>query len=465
MGISGKRVVVIGTGVGGSGIAALLARDGAKVIVLERNPFPGGKTASFEREGYIYDTGVHWISRGDKGPLGEISRRVGGDLKFVSLEPGMKFTVGDKSTILSQDMGDEKELNRTFEELGVLPENWEGAKAFFEDVTRPRSLEELKELDSVSLEDYVGRFVQDEQFFKLIMGFTGMCLVIATRQASAGEFVLCLSAQIRDHNLSYPIGAMRAIPIDYLKCLERMGGEIYYDRPVERIVVDRGKAVGVEADGFIPADLVISNTGVKETVELAGRENFPQDYLEMVDSLRLSFGAVSVKYALDAEVVKPHLIYYFPNMEDPDIAKRQTGIFVPVPSAADPGLAPPGHQIVLAGSLVPPSLDNLDQANAICEDVLDRIEYTMKCLFPDIENHIVWKIRTNSKYIADISGRMTGEVIGVAQNRFQVGEKRPQNTTPVEGLYLVGADAGGRGVGTEMAADSALNLWRLLSYK
>ncbi len=101
-------------------------------------------------------------------------------------------------------------------------------------------------------------------------------------------------------------------------------------------------------------------------------------------------------------------------------------------------------------------------ADAICKEMLDRIENTMQDLYPGIEDHIVWKIRTDTRYIADISGRWTGEVIGLAQNRHQVGKKRPSSVSPVQGLYYVGADAGGRGVGTEMAVDSALNLWRML---
>jgi phytoene dehydrogenase-like protein len=463
MRLKGKKVVVIGTGIGGSGVAALLAREGAQVIALERNSFPGGKAASLESEGFVYDTGVHWIARGDKGPLGEISRRVDGNIKFVSLEGGMRFMVGGRSTILTQNMDEEAELERVMEELGILPENRQGVKAFFRDMMKSRTREELEALESVALVDYVKQFVQDEQFNRMIEGFNGMYLVITPKQSSAAEFIYCFSTQARERNLSYPLGGVRAIPMDYLDALERMGGEIHFRRPVERIVVDRGKVVGVEAGGFIPADIVVSNTGIKETVELAGRHNFPADYLAMVDGLRLSLGAVSVKYALSAKVVKPHLIYYFPDRNDPGAMERHTGIFMTVPSEADPSLAPPGCQVVLAGSLVPPSLEKPETANAICEAALDRVENTVRDLFPDVENHVVWKMRTNSQYIANISGRKTGEVIGVAQNRFQVGKKRPPNATPVEGLYLVGADAGGRGVGTEMAADSALNLWRLLS--
>jgi prolycopene isomerase len=48
------------------------------------------------------------------------------------------------------------------------------------------------------------------------------------------------------------------------------------------------------------------------------------------------------------------------------------------------------------------------------------------------------------------------------QSYDQVGENKPDPRTPVEGLYLVGCDAGGRGIGTEQAADSALKVSKMI---
>ena len=44
----------------------------------------------------------------------------------------------------------------------------------------------------------------------------------------------------------------------------------------------------------------------------------------------------------------------------------------------------------------------------------------------------------------------------------QTGDKRLSQQTPVENLYLVGAEAGGWGIGTELAAMSALELSDML---
>jgi len=463
MKLRGKEVVIIGSGVGGAGVAALLASEGAKVTVLERNPFGGGKAATLEKDGFYYDTGVHWLSRGDNGPLGEISELTGGSLVFCAPDPAIQLTTGDKTIHWARDMGDPGEINKMLENIGVLPENMPGAQAFFNKLAQIPPRKEQEKIDPLSIYDYSKEFVHDRQFTRLITALTAMGVVLPRKEASAGEFVYCFSRSFASSSMSYPLGGAGAPPLDYLRRLEILGGEICYNRPVEKIVVQNNKTTGVEAGGFIPADIVISNTGIKETVELAGPECFPQNYRQKVSELLLSLGAVTVKYALNKEVVKPHLFYYTPDFNNyPELEDKLTGIFVTVPSLVDPSLAPNGCQMVLAGSATLPGLEDKEMASEFCKQVLGRIENTMQHLFPDIEKHVEWKLRTDTHYIAGISGRKTGEVIGVAQTPSQVGDKRPSHQTPIENLYLVGSDVGGRGVGMEMAADSALKLWRIL---
>ena len=57
--------IVIGSGMGGLTTAALLSELGWKVCVLEQHYTAGGYTHSFERHGYEWDPGVHYI--GDVG--------------------------------------------------------------------------------------------------------------------------------------------------------------------------------------------------------------------------------------------------------------------------------------------------------------------------------------------------------------------------------------------------------------
>ncbi|WP_430614465.1 phytoene desaturase family protein [Flavobacterium sp. JP2137] len=60
-------VVVIGSGLGGLASAVILAKEGKKVCVLEKNNQYGGNLQTFVRDKTIFDTGVHYIGGLDKG--------------------------------------------------------------------------------------------------------------------------------------------------------------------------------------------------------------------------------------------------------------------------------------------------------------------------------------------------------------------------------------------------------------
>jgi monoamine oxidase len=71
-------VIVVGAGTGGLTAAALLARHGCSVLVLDRHQVAGGNATVFHRPGYAFDVGIHYIgdchpqasSHGYSGPRG-----------------------------------------------------------------------------------------------------------------------------------------------------------------------------------------------------------------------------------------------------------------------------------------------------------------------------------------------------------------------------------------------------------
>ena len=53
--------IIIGSGMGGLATAAILAKEGQKVLVLERHYTFGGYTHVFKRKGFEWDVGIHYI--------------------------------------------------------------------------------------------------------------------------------------------------------------------------------------------------------------------------------------------------------------------------------------------------------------------------------------------------------------------------------------------------------------------
>ena len=81
---------------------------------------------------------------------------------------------------------------------------------------------------------------------------------------------------------------------------------------------------------------------------------------------------------------------------------------------------------------------------------------TMRKIVPGLDDEVLFIDRTTTSWMAHWIGKEYGPAISTAQTPDQVGVNRPSITIPIKGLYLAGDGAGGRGVGTELAADSAM---------
>jgi phytoene dehydrogenase-like protein len=330
----------------------------------------------------------------------------------------------------------------------------------------------LASIDDMSMRDFLLKFTEDPQLHGMLANMALLACVLPYQEASAGELFWCFLNSYRKGTMGVPKGGVREISGSFKRAFERDGGVLRLGCEVKRILVEGGRARGVEtAEGeVLHADAVICNAGIKRTVEMAGADNFPEEYVSYVKGLRESYAALIVRMALDRRIesIPRYCFLNIPEIEaehmadylwDGGVAEDQPFCMV-MPSDWDPRTAPPGKQILIAGGMGHPEItpQNLDH----CERILDRVEERLFELFPEVEAHVDWKERSSVDKVGAITGKPTGECIGLAQCVGQVGANKPSPLTPVEGLWLVGCDAGARGVGTEQAAGSAIYVANLL---
>ncbi len=477
-----RKVVVIGSGPGGSAFAALMSHAGHQVTLLEKNSFPGGKCSSLPRGGCVVDTGVHMFGRGPLGPFGDISRILGEGPEWSATAPAFTLSLSGGGRLeMASSITHPSSLR------GFLKGRLKGWQKMGWCSTAARSLRELgpgglfylarrladsrfplyTELEDVCVRDLMTSLSTSPDFLRTFHAQAMLTMALPWQRASMGEFAYILASTMQASHLCYPRGGSGAIPTSFLRTLKRQGGAVRLGCEVTGITVDGGRARGVTTSQgeYIPADAVVSSAGLRRSVELAGREAFPPQYLELADGLRDSEAFVAVKFFLDRELrsMRTPCLLHMPDLPpdqmfdylDDGTVPSDLFLFVTAPGKWDPSLVPPGGDILIVGAPAPSRLDRSVQVSSL----LDLAQEMACAMFPEVASATTAVERVQTPDISRLSGRAAGECIGAAQEVGQGGSRRPTVITPVSGLFLVGADAGGRGIGTEMAADSALRLY------
>lgn len=454
MGNAQQSVIVIGSGIGGSAIAAMLSHRGYKVTVLEKLNLIGGRCCSREREGFTIDLGVHTFSQSGAGPLGEVLRQCGrGD-------DAIAWTYTKNPTQKLNYLGKTVEFPKGIAKLGANADEYMGIMTKI--VTMP--LDEIEKLRHVGLAEWLRRQTKDQIIYNIFAYISELYFIVPPRRASAGEFIRSMQEQALKRASGYPTGGCKAIPQSYLDVVRDNGGTVEKNAPVRKILIENNAATGVELTSgeVIKADMVISNVDPGMTIlKLAGEQYFPSDYAENVRAFTYTPGAFILKFALKEKITDEKFVMLIghPNadeyldMIENDLVPEKVNLMIPVISNLDPTTAPEGKQLIIAGSFpaIKPDWDAWEKA------VLNSV----KMVFPDIEKHIQFTESTTPEEVEKLVGE-GGGVIGLAQNTEQVGSKRISQKTSVKNLYLVGSEAGGWGIGTELAANSALELNKMI---
>jgi len=451
-----KHVVVIGSGIGGSAIAALLASRGYRVTVLEKLAFTGGRCCSRKRDGFILDLGVHTFSQAGAGPLGEVLRLCGRDPEATiqwsyTRKPTQKLFYGGQCI----------EYPKGVAALGVNIEDFRNLMNKV--VSMP--MDRILSLNGTSVKEWLAEQTSDPVIHDIFAYITELYFVTAYSVASAGEFVRSMQAQALKRSSGYPIGGCQKIPDSYLNVVTDKGESVRTRAGVERIVIENGKAVGVVLQNGerLDTDIVISNVDATRTVlEMAGEEHFPREYLKRIENVSFAAGAYLIKFALSRRITEEKFIMsiahqnateYYARIDNGEIPEK-VNLMIPIISNLDPSVAPEGQQLIIAGSLM--------ARNPDWEKWHRSVIHSLRDIFPDIEEGLLFTEDTSPREVEKLMGEQ-GSVVGFAQTVDQVGEKRISQVTPVENLYLVGAEAGGWGIGTELAANSAMELNQIIA--
>ncbi|WP_207455167.1 phytoene desaturase family protein [Desertivibrio insolitus] len=285
------HVVVIGAGIGGLASAALLARDGYRVTLLEKQLTVGGRVGSWEQDGFRFDTGPSWYLMPEVFDhfyklLGTSAAE---QLDLVRLDPGYRVYFEDQPDPV--DIQSSREANvALFESLEPgagrrLEKYLDSAKGTydialkrflytsFESVTPLFVREVVSRLGKLSslllrpIHGYTARVGRDLRI-RQILGYPAVFLGSSPFTTPA-MYHLMSHLDLEDGVL-YPMGGFVGI----IRSIERLalaeGVTIETNAPVTRILTDGARATGVEyrrdgATRTLDADVVVSAADLHHT--------------------------------------------------------------------------------------------------------------------------------------------------------------------------------------------------------
>jgi len=220
--------IVIGTGLGGSTAAALLAHYGLKVLILERNPRIGGSCSNYQRHGCTIDVGTHMFTRGSRGPFGTVQRRLG-----LRESQRIRFRQAEELSELI-GFGVHMHLPRSrarlpafilegVKELRLRPREVPVVLRFFVDLLTMHPVA-ITELDTVDMKTFMMRYTDNPRLLAIFGFLLGLYFILPIHLVSAGEAIWAFQHMVRDNALSYPLGGAIQIPRTFIASARKAGG-------------------------------------------------------------------------------------------------------------------------------------------------------------------------------------------------------------------------------------------------
>lgn len=476
-------VVVIGTGMGGSAAGAIAASHGLKTLILEKNPRIGGSCSYYEKQGFHMDTGTHLFIRGNKGPFGVCTERLGMGKPIDFVHPLVCTRVRGLNaslSILRGKLGMMAAAPMLAWQLKIPVSQYPIVLKMFFDIAT-MSEEKIQALDTVTIEDFIARYT-DHNLLKAMLGFLlGLFFILPTWEASAGESLWNMQKFLNEANLCYPRGGAVTIPRTFLEGAKKHGAKVRVKAGVKKIEIANGQvqAVILTNGERITTRTVISTSSLGDTIlKFAGPEHFSNSYIKTIENIKGSMIAVQVKIAVKKRLVRAGSVVggspiRYEKELDKEVMEKAYGnvengimpefvpVYAPVPTNYDPTLAPDGCQIITACAVAPTTDIELKDPNEVWIKGLMDALYEM---IPGLEENIIFYDAWSVKKIANWIGKSTGAAVTTGQTIDQVGSKRPGHQLPVKGLYAAGDCAGpARGVGTELACQSGMDCGDLVA--
>jgi all-trans-retinol 13,14-reductase len=301
--------IIIGSGLGGLSCGAYLAKNGWKVLVLEKHSLPGGYATSFKRGGFTFDAALHMINGVGKGQNMYKFLEwcgVGDKIEFLKLKYFMRFISEGLDIRLPSGNLDEviSALEKSF------PHESEGIRNLFKQATKiyndvfkfitsrtplwfqlpifPLLYPGLFPVLNITGGLLFNKHLRDERLKAILLGNWGYYGLPPSRlniiYSVFPNFDFFKGAY-------YPKGGNQMMSNAFVDVIRQNSGEVVLNSEVSSVVIENGRAIGVEIKRGekILGRKIISNACAEETFcNLIGKDKLPNRFVKRMNKMEHS---------------------------------------------------------------------------------------------------------------------------------------------------------------------------------
>ncbi|MCP4163744.1 MAG: NAD(P)-binding protein [Deltaproteobacteria bacterium] len=296
-----KKVNIIGGGINGLLLAALLSKDGYFVNVFEKRKNTGGRAFLYEKDGFVIDNGLHITRFGPHSPVGKVMKYIGKEIKYKKM--GKSYLINNQN----------KKYNYPRNPIGFLTSNMFSISEKLQIAKLMLSVKrgDFNHMDDIPLIDWM-----DQQnvrggiklFFEMLSGSMMVCPFIG--KTSSGDMFRIMQRMVKlGRTIEYPANGWKPIYEGLTSQIEK-NGKINLKNKVDEVILNGVNAKGVLIDGIeIQSDIVVINLPVQDLFTVLPEERFPNEYVDLCKNILPTSGTF-IDIALDKCIGKQDGLLY-----------------------------------------------------------------------------------------------------------------------------------------------------------